>query len=111
MRDMSVRGVLIYCSDYRCRHSVATSVDQWPDDFRLSDIDWGSLHLHGLRQAWCRCPLWLQLEREAVSGGMGYPSHDHDANDQGCIIALAKLTGCGAAVTALRKNGPKPSLL
>ena len=39
MSDMGVRGVLIYCSDYRCSHSVATSADQWPDDFRLSDID------------------------------------------------------------------------
>jgi hypothetical protein len=25
MRDMGVRGILIYCADYRCSHSIATS--------------------------------------------------------------------------------------
>jgi hypothetical protein len=39
MRDMGVRGVLIYCSDYHCSHSVAISADRWPDDVRLSDIE------------------------------------------------------------------------
>src|SRR5207248_8161424 len=38
MRDMGVRGVLIYCSDYKCSHSIAISADQWPDDLKLSDI-------------------------------------------------------------------------
>jgi hypothetical protein len=39
MREQGVRGVLIYCSDYRCGHSMATSGDRWPDDLRLSDIE------------------------------------------------------------------------
>jgi hypothetical protein len=39
MREMAVRGVLIYCADYRCSHSVALSADRWPDDIRLSDIE------------------------------------------------------------------------
>jgi hypothetical protein len=39
MRDMGVRGVLIYCADHHCSHSVALSADQWPDDVRLSDIE------------------------------------------------------------------------
>jgi hypothetical protein len=39
MRDMGVRGLLIYCSDYRCSHSTAISGDRWPDDVRLSDIE------------------------------------------------------------------------
>jgi hypothetical protein len=39
MREMSVRGVLIYCADYHCSHSIAISGDQWPDDVRLSDIE------------------------------------------------------------------------
>jgi hypothetical protein len=39
MRDMGVRGVLIYCSDYHCSHSIAVSAEQWPDDVRLSDIE------------------------------------------------------------------------
>jgi hypothetical protein len=38
MREMGVRGVLIYCADYRCSHSIAISADTWPDDLRLSDI-------------------------------------------------------------------------
>ena len=25
MRDMGVRGLLVYCSDFRCSHSVAIS--------------------------------------------------------------------------------------
>jgi hypothetical protein len=37
MREQGVR--LIYCADYRCSHSIATSADQWPDDLRLSDIE------------------------------------------------------------------------
>jgi hypothetical protein len=36
MRDIGVRGILVYCADYRCGHSLAISGDQWPDDVRLS---------------------------------------------------------------------------
>ena len=32
MRDMGVRGLLIYCADYRCSHSIAISGDSRPDD-------------------------------------------------------------------------------
>jgi hypothetical protein len=39
MRESGVRGVLIYCSDYKCSHSIALSADQWSDDVRLSDIE------------------------------------------------------------------------
>ena len=39
MRDSSVRGLLIYCADYRCSHSIAISGDGWPDYVRLSDIE------------------------------------------------------------------------
>ena len=38
MRDMGVRGLLIYCADYRCSHSIAVSGDQWADEVRLSDL-------------------------------------------------------------------------
>jgi hypothetical protein len=34
-----VRGVLIYCADYRCSHSTAINADPWPDDVRLFDIE------------------------------------------------------------------------
>jgi hypothetical protein len=36
---MGVRGVLVYCADYGCGHSVALSADHWPDEIRLSDIE------------------------------------------------------------------------
>ena len=39
MRDTGVRGVLIYCSDYRCSHSTAISGDRWPEDMLLSDLE------------------------------------------------------------------------
>jgi hypothetical protein len=35
---MGVRGLLVYCSDYRCSRWIAVSGDRWPDDVRLSDI-------------------------------------------------------------------------
>jgi hypothetical protein len=33
------RQFLIYCSDYRCGHSIAISADPWPDQVRLSDLE------------------------------------------------------------------------
>jgi hypothetical protein len=39
MRGSGVRGVLVYCSDYKCSHSTAISADRWPDHVRLSDIE------------------------------------------------------------------------
>ena len=39
MRKQGVHGLLIYCADCRCSHSIAISGDRWPDDVRLSDIE------------------------------------------------------------------------
>jgi hypothetical protein len=39
MRASGVRGLLIYCTDYRCSHSIRISADQWADDVRLSDLE------------------------------------------------------------------------
>ena len=39
MRASGVRGLLIYCSDYKCSHHMAISGDPWPDDVRLSDLE------------------------------------------------------------------------
>jgi hypothetical protein len=36
MRDMGVRGLLIYCADYRCSHTIAISGDAWPNDTALT---------------------------------------------------------------------------
>ena len=39
MRESGVDRVLIYCSDYKCSHSIEMSADRWPDDVRLSEIE------------------------------------------------------------------------
>jgi hypothetical protein len=39
MREMGVRGVLIYCAEHHCSHSIAIRPDQWPDYVRLSDLE------------------------------------------------------------------------
>jgi hypothetical protein len=39
MRDTDVRGVLVYCADYKCSHSIAICADRWPDHVRLSDLE------------------------------------------------------------------------
>ena len=39
MRAGGPTGILVYCADYRCSHSMAMPADQWPDDVRLSDIE------------------------------------------------------------------------
>lgn len=42
MREMSTRGLLVYCSDYRCSHSTelgTAEVGKWPDSVRLSDLE------------------------------------------------------------------------
>jgi hypothetical protein len=39
MRSSGVRGLLIYCANFHCSHSIAISADQWPDQVRLSDLE------------------------------------------------------------------------
>jgi hypothetical protein len=39
MRASGVRGILVYCSDYKCSHYATISADQWPDDVKLSDLE------------------------------------------------------------------------
>ena len=39
MRASGIRGILVYCADYRCSHSVEIDADAWSDDVRLSDIE------------------------------------------------------------------------
>ena len=39
MRSSGVRGLLVYCRNYKCSHLRAISGDPWPDDGRLSDIE------------------------------------------------------------------------
>jgi hypothetical protein len=37
--DGGPTGILVYCADYRCSHSIAMSANQWPDEVRLSDLE------------------------------------------------------------------------
>ena len=39
MRSAGVRGLLIYCADFRCSHHVAVLADRWADEVRLSDLE------------------------------------------------------------------------
>ena len=39
MRASGVRGLLVYCADYKCSHWTKISGDGWPDDVRLSDLE------------------------------------------------------------------------
>jgi hypothetical protein len=39
MREMGVRGLLVYCSDFHCSHWIAISGDRLADDVRLCDIE------------------------------------------------------------------------
>ena len=65
MRDSGVRELLVYCSDYRCRHSVAISGDGRPDEVRLSDIE-PRFVCAGLRQLPRRGEAGLQLEQKTL---------------------------------------------
>lgn len=38
MRAMRVRGILIYCSNYKCSHWSAFNADEYLDEMQLSDI-------------------------------------------------------------------------
>ena len=39
MRSAGVRGLIVYCADYNCSHSVRLDADRWTDEMRLSDIE------------------------------------------------------------------------
>jgi DNA-directed RNA polymerase subunit RPC12/RpoP len=39
MRAAGVRGIIVFCADYRCSHCIRVMADRWPDDARLSDIE------------------------------------------------------------------------
>jgi hypothetical protein len=39
MRAMGVRGLLVYCADYKCAHLARITGDRWPDYIRVSDLE------------------------------------------------------------------------
>jgi hypothetical protein len=38
-RRCATRGIIVYCADYTCSHSIVVNADQWPDDLPLSNIE------------------------------------------------------------------------
>jgi hypothetical protein len=39
MRASGARGVVVFCRDHACSHSVTMDAELWPDSLRLSDIE------------------------------------------------------------------------
>jgi hypothetical protein len=39
MRSTGVRGLVVFCADYQCSHSVKIDTSQWGDDVRISDLE------------------------------------------------------------------------
>jgi hypothetical protein len=42
MRESGVRGLLVYCADYKCSHLATlapANVDRWLNNVRLSDLE------------------------------------------------------------------------
>ena len=39
MRESGANGVVVFCGDHRCTHSMILSADCWPNHLRLSDIE------------------------------------------------------------------------
>ena len=70
LRSTGVRGILIYCSDYKCSHSTAISADPLPDHVRLSDLEARFVCKHcGKKGADIRPDFnWDKVP----AGGMGY---------------------------------------
>jgi hypothetical protein len=69
-RNTRKRGLLIYCADYRCSHSVAVMADRWADDVRLLGIeDRFICTARGKRGADVRQDFNWDRKR---TGGMGY---------------------------------------
>ena len=81
MRAAGVRGLLVYCSDYKCSHGTAISGDRWPDDVRLSDVEpLFTCQVCGQKGADVRPDFsWEEAARRAVSTlGSGTRSDDVD---------------------------------
>lgn len=79
---MGVHGVLVYCADYRCSHSVTLNADCWPDDLRLSDLEPRFIcQSCGRRGADVRPDFNWNAKRPI--GGMGYRSPLKDGPGHG----------------------------
>lgn len=73
MRESGIRGVLIYCCDYRCSHSTVIVADRWGHEVRLSDLERRlTRKACGKRSADIRPD--FNWNKAGPVGGMGYRS-------------------------------------
>jgi len=94
MREMGVRGLLVYCSDYHCSYWTTMSGDR-PDDARLSDIEQRfTCQACGTKRADLRPN--FHWEREArQAGGAGFGSQGTMSIILVWRAGLAHASACG----------------
>ena len=69
MRESGGRGLLVYCADYRCSHSIAVSADRWPDEVQLSDMWFTCTSRGNLRRTGCTVPPFTSIaSRRSLTG-------------------------------------------
>jgi hypothetical protein len=62
MRESGAGGLLVYCADYRCSHSIAVSGDRWTDEVQLSDVEPRfTCTSRGLRRTGCTVPPFTSI--------------------------------------------------
>ena len=69
MRESGVRGLLVYCADYRCGHSIAVSAERWPDEVQLSDIEprFTCASRGNLRRTGCTVPPFTSIASRPIA--------------------------------------------
>jgi hypothetical protein len=78
MRSSGVRGVLIYCGDYHCSHSIAISADRWPDRIRFVFGCPISSRVSSVRRAVIAAPTCGRIGRRALNKAQFNPKQARD---------------------------------
>jgi hypothetical protein len=111
-RRSGVRGLLIYCADYKCSHWIRISADQWPDDV-ASVRSRRQVHLDCLRQARCRRQAGFRL---ALEEGRSLTLSRRQTKMLPC--AAGEQEGCHASTPplaserrAIYRDGSRPCLI
>jgi len=97
MRQMRVRGLLVYCSDYKCSHWGNISADRWRDYVRLSDLE-VLFVCSGLRREASRDQAGLRVEQTAA-GERAAPAEHADRCHPTTLKMTAPARGKAEAVS------------
>jgi hypothetical protein len=74
-----VRGILIYCQDFHCSHSIAVSADKWPDHVRR-EVGTPSMMGDGALPAALSKPFLLKITlMHVLSQGCAFASSEQSA--------------------------------